>query len=510
MNSNNLSRRDKSRNTRPTSRYSDPAVLLFAAIVAAATFIVFLPALSNQFVNWDDYETLVDNPHYRGLGWPNLRWMFTTFHMGHYQPLSWLTFALDYVIWGTNPFGYHLTNLVLHSANAVVFFFLARILLRRVFKLADDTSPILINLSAGLAALLFSIHPLRVESVVWATERWDFLSGLFFLLTVYGYVRAQTYTEKSRRLWSAVTFVSFILSLLAKASAITLPVVLLLIDVYPLRRLEGNWRSWTTPEAKKIFWEKMPFAILAGIFALFAILAQQSAGALRPVQQYFFSYRVGQAFYGVIFYLWKSILPFNLSPLYELPYDFDAWMPLFLFCGAAAAAISVALYALRRRWPGALAAWICYLLLLAPVAGIAQSGPQLVADRYSYFSCMSWAVLLGGVFYYFRGSLVARSLDRSIIVAAPLSLVLVILAMMSWRQSEIWRDTKSLWNHVIAVAPESSYAHYNLGRLLEDDGQFVEALERYRRALVSNPLIADAHYNLARLLAKQNQLDEAA
>src|SRR4030095_12872355 len=314
MNSNNLSQRKKSRNALQTNVSHDLAGLLIALIVAIATFVVFLPSLSNQFVNWDDYETLVDNPHYRGLSWGHVRWMFTTFHMGHYQPLSWLTLGLDYLLWGTNPFGYHLTNLVLQSANAVVFFFLARLLLKRAFKLANDKSNIHLDLAAGLAALLFSIHPLRVESVVWATERRDVLSGLFFLMTLYGYVRSHTdANEKSRRSWVALSLGAFVLSLGAKASAITLPLVLVLIDIYPLRRLRGAWRSWPKPQAIKILWEKLPFAVLAIVLAIIAIFAQQSAGALRPVQQYFISYRVGQALYGIIFYLWKSILPFNLS-----------------------------------------------------------------------------------------------------------------------------------------------------------------------------------------------------
>ena len=485
---------------------------ILTLIIAFVSFLVFLPALSNQFVNWDDYETLVDNPHYRGLSWSHVRWMFTTFHMGHYQPLSWLTLGLDYLLWGTNPFGYHLTNLFLHSANAVFFFFLARLLLKRAFKLANDKSNIRLDLAAGLAALLFSIHPLRVESVVWATERRDVLSGLFFLLTLYCYVRSHTdANEKSRRSWVAFSLTAFMLSLSAKASAITLPLVLLLLDVYPLRRVAGTWRSWFTPEAKKILWEKLPFAVPAIIFAIIAIFAQQSATALRPVQQYFISYRVEQAFYGIVFYLWKSIIPLNLSPLYELPYDFDVWTGLFLFCAAAVLAISAALYLLRRRWPAVLAAWVCYLVVLAPVAGIAQSGPQLVADRYSYFSCMSWAVLLAGAFFYLLNSLDARHGGQSVLIAAlPVpGLVMMIFAFLTWKQTEVWRDTRSLWNHVIAVAPQSSVAYYNLARIVENEGKLAKGVELYRQALSNNPLNADAHYNLARLLTKQGEQNEA-
>ena len=485
---------------------------ILAAVIALLSFVVFLPGLSNEFVNWDDYETLVNNPQYRGFGWSQLGWMFTTFHMGHYQPLSWLTFAFDYWLWGMNPLGYHLTNLVLHSVNAVVFFFLGRRLLSYAVRLTNDRNELYINLSAGLAALFFSVHPLRVESVVWVTERRDVLSGLFFLLTLYGYVRAHANADgKSRPSWLAFSLTAFVFSLSAKASAITLPLVLLLFDVYPLHRLAGTWRSWFTPDAKKILWEKLPFALLAILFAIIAIFAQQSAGALRPVQQYSISYRVGQAVYGIIFYLWKSIIPLNLSPLYELPYDFEVWVGIFLFCAGAVLAISAALFLLRRRWPAVLAAWVFYLIVLAPVAGIAQSGPQLVADRYSYFSCMSWAVLLGGGFLYLLNSLDARLGRHSVLIAAlPVpGVVLIILVFLTWMQTQVWHDTRSLWNHVIAVAPESSVAYYNLGRIAENEGQLAEGLELYRRALRNNPLNADAHYNLARLLAKQGEQSEA-
>ncbi|HVO93543.1 MAG TPA: hypothetical protein VMT22_11915, partial [Terriglobales bacterium] len=258
-------------------------------------------------MDWDDYETLLNNIHFRGLGWPELRWMFTTFHMGHYQPLSWLTFSLDYLIWGMNPVGYHLTNLILHAANAAVFFFLCRQIFIVSLPFPASEPGHGIDLAAAVAALLFSIHPLRVESVAWATERRDGLSGLFFLIMLYAYFRASaSAANRSHRGWLLISISAFVLSLLAKATAITAPAVLLLLDLYPLRRLSGPWRSWFGPGGRQILWEKVPFALFALLFGALAIVAQHEAGALRPVQQYFFSYRLGQAFYGVMFYLWKS------------------------------------------------------------------------------------------------------------------------------------------------------------------------------------------------------------
>jgi tetratricopeptide (TPR) repeat protein len=486
------------------------AVSLAAPVlVALFSLVAFLPALGNQFVNWDDYETLVDNPRYRGLSPSHLGWMFTTFHMGHYQPLSWLTFALDYLVWGTDPFGYHLTNLILHAANAVSFFYLARLLLARALPVVDGAAWRL-ALGAALAALFFSLHPLRVESVVWATERRDVLSGLFYFLALYAYVRVATADQdRVRRLTLSVLF--YALSLLAKGTAMTLPVVLLLLDVYPLRRLPGTLSAWGKPDYRPIFWEKLPYFALAGVFAVVALLAQQVTGALRPVEQYFISYRLGQVSYAPYFYLWKTLVPVELSPLYELPYDFDAWMPFFYLCGLAALAMTAVFYFLRHRWPALLASWLYYLVLLAPVAGLAQSGPQLVADRYSYLSCLSWALLLGGGIHYLLFSDGGGKIHRvkRYGTASAAVVALVALGWMSWQQSKVWRDTTTLWRRVIAVAPQSSIAYFNLGRMHEDQGNFAEGLAHYRRALEINPLNADAHYNLARLLAKRGERDEA-
>lgn len=162
--------------------------LLVPVLIALITFAAFLPTLQNQFVNWDDAENFLDNPHYRGLGWTHLRWMWTT-HLGHYIPLTWMTLGLDYLLWGMNPFGYHLTSLLLHAANAVVFFFVVRRILTLALPSPSERRHAL-AVAAGVAALLFAIHPLRVESVAWVTERRDVLSGLFYLLTILMYLRA--------------------------------------------------------------------------------------------------------------------------------------------------------------------------------------------------------------------------------------------------------------------------------------------------------------------------------
>src|SRR2546426_882330 len=235
------------------------ACWLVPVLITLVTFTAFLPALQNRFVTWDDEKNFLDNPHYRGLGWTQLRWMWTT-HLGHYIPLTWMTLGLDYLLWGMNPLGYHLTNLLLHAANAVVFFFVVRRLLTRALPSPAERGHAL-TVSAGFASLVFAIHPLRVESVAWVTERRDVLSGLFYLVTILLYLRASERGERGRG-WYWGTVGLFACALLSKAMAVSVPVVLLILDVYPLRRLGGSTGWWSEP-ARRVYVEKIPFVLLA-------------------------------------------------------------------------------------------------------------------------------------------------------------------------------------------------------------------------------------------------------
>ncbi len=254
-------------------------------LLGLASFAVFFPALSNQFVNWDDDLMLVDNPYYRGLGWVQLRWMFTTFHNGHFQPLSWITLGFDYLLWGMDPFGYHLTNIILHSINTILFYFVCRLLLSKISASALKEASWPLAASAALAAIFFALHPLRVESVVWATERRDVLSGSFFLAAIYFYLRAHesaASSSKSRPRWFALAIAAQMLSLMAKATAITLPLILVILDIYPLQRLRGTVRGWFGADSRPVLVEKSPFLLLSLIFGLAALWAQHVSGALRP------------------------------------------------------------------------------------------------------------------------------------------------------------------------------------------------------------------------------------
>src|SRR5437899_986658 len=471
---------------------------LVPVLIALVTFAAFLPTLNNQFVDWDDQRNFLENPHYRGLAWTHLRWMWTT-HLGHYIPLTWMTLGLDYLLWGMNPVGYHLTSLLLHAANAVVFFFVVRRILTRALPSLSERGHAL-AVSAGFAALVFAIHPLRVESVAWVTERRDVLSGLFYLVTILVYLRACEGEKRGRR-WYWLAVATFVCALLSKAIVVNLPIVLLILDVYPLRRL-GGAVGWWSEAARRIYIEKIPFVLLAAAASAIAIMAQLSHHTMVSVVQLSALGRLAVSVYGVSFYLWKTVAPVSLSPLYELPPTVSPWAPPFLLSYGLVVAITAIALAFRRRVPGLPAALLAYVVILLPVLGLFQSGPQIAADRYTYLAGLGWALLTGA------GLLSCWRTKRFLIPGCAVCVV-VGLGVLTWNQVQIWHDSERLWTHVLAIDPQSSIAENNLGIVRADQKKRAEAIEHYQRALQIRPEYAQAHYNLGVALAQQGKPAEA-
>jgi Tfp pilus assembly protein PilF len=477
---------------------------VFPLIVVSLTLVTFWPALSSDFVNWDDPDNLTENPFYRGLGWSELRWMWTTTLMGVYIPLTWMTFGLDYLVWGTNPVGYHLTSLLLHTANAGLVYLMARRLLS--LSLDDPPAPDLrVRLGAAFAALLFGVHPLRVESVAWATERRDVLCALFFLASILAYLRHARSEEAGRwHRWCWISLGLFIAAVLSKAIAVTLPAVLVVLDVYPLRRLGARPRSWLESTGPRVLSEKIPFVLVSAAGSVVAVLANR--GNLSSLGELGVLERVAVCVYSLGFYLWKTIAPVHLAPLYELrtPVDLTAW-PFLL---SAAVVMAITLFAVlgRHRWPGVGTAWVCSLIMFAPVLGIAQNGPQVAADRYTYLPTLPWAVLAGGAL-----ARVARAtgLTRQVVARLALPVTAIAgLAVLASVHTLTWRSSERLWTHALAVAP-SSIAHYNLGVVLDGQGLWDQAVEHYRQALAIKPDFAEAHYNWGVVLSRQGHADAA-
>jgi tetratricopeptide (TPR) repeat protein len=424
-----------------------PAALLFLLVC-----FCFAGILRNSFV-WDDRLLVVGTKGFRGWDLRHLSWMFTTFTASNYVPLAWLSYAADYSFWRLDPFGYHLTNLLLHALNAVLFFGLSARLLRLAFPDAERVS-----LAAGafLAALLFAVHPLRVESVSWVSQRRDLLSGLFFLATLRLYV-------DGRRLAAAGAFV---LAALSKPSVVPLPIVLLILDHYPLRR-KFSWR---------LVFEKMSFLLIAAGAAFLAIRAQAVTGNLVPLSQYGLSSRLAGAVYGLGFYLSKTVVPSGLSALYPLPerlglLEPPVWQGLFVLAVAAGG----------MRWlkvPGRAAAalWAYYLVMLLPVLGFLQNGPQLTALRYSYLPCLGWALLAGAA------AVSARPAWRRWAVAG-LALAAGANIPLVQAQVRLCRDDVSLWSSVVARYPDSFNANLNLADGLIRAGEPRAAVPYAREAL---------------------------
>lgn len=442
-----------------------------AVVVAAVTVVCFSPSLQNGFVNWDDPDNFLNNQNYRGLSPDHIKWMFTDLR-GHYIPLTWLTLGLDYEIWGMKPKGYHLTSLLFHGFNALLFFFLTAGILR---KAAGSNGAVPVA-AAAAGALFFAIHPLRVESVVWITERRDVVAGFFVLLTLIAYLRMQERPRGSRPYvrWLAVSLFCFACSLLSKAIGMTLPALLLVLDAYPLRRLS---RATLRP----VLIEKIPYALLSVGAVLLVLSAQQEAGAINTETPLIST--LMQPGFRVCFYVWKTVAPVALSPLYMYNPTEVLADPSYALCAVAAAVgVTVGLWRLRRRWPAAAAAWFGYLILIAPMLGIPQIGPHYAADRNTYLACMPFALLFAALLARRRGGHLA-----SAAIGLSALALLTALGALSYRQTRVWKDSMTLWNHALSVDPDNPFAYNQRGRAWEEQGEYQRAAADYTEAHEREP-----------------------
>ncbi|MCX5795677.1 MAG: tetratricopeptide repeat protein [Elusimicrobia bacterium] len=503
---------------------------LLAALLAALVAAVFSPALNNGFVNWDDTLYIRGNFDFRGLDWGHLRWMFTTLYGGLYQPLYWLSLALDYALWGLDPFGYHLSNLLIHAANAAVFFAVAASLLERIAPPPSPTAAPRWPLLAGAAfsALVFALHPLRVESVAWVSERRDVLSAFFYLLSILAYLRGADRASGAGGWWRGQgwALLWFAAALLSKALALSLPLVLILLDIYPLRRLPPAPGRWGEPGTRPVWLEKLPFLLLAAAAGSLATRAHGMAGSTPlPLQSWGLMPRACQACYGMVFYLGKTLWPAGLCAFHELP------LPLLLrtwpywACAALVCALTAAAVRAWRRWPAGLLLWVFYGASLAPVIGLVRmtNTTLAAADRWTYLACLGWAVG--------AGALLERLLrrDRPLVRAAALSLaaaLLIVLSALTVRQLRVWKDSISLWSAVLAVYPDSTFArdtlrqaltykdspaqrYNNMGADLAGQGRLAEAELAFSQSLRADPNLALTHTNMGLCLLREGRLAEA-
>jgi Flp pilus assembly protein TadD len=479
---------------------------LLPLLIFLVTGATFLPALHGEFLNWDDSVNFVANPHYRGLGWPQVEWMFTTTLMGHYIPLTWLSFGLNFVLGGMSPWGYHAVTLVLHAANAMVVYLIARRLLAAGGGALAGHAPGPVLLGGAFAALVFGVHPLRVESVAWITERRDVLCGLFFLLAILAYLKGIERGDEGPA-WRALSLAAFGAALLSKAAAMPLPAVLLVLDLYPLRRHGVGWR--------RLVVEKLPYAALAAATAVVALIALPRGTAVTSYESYGVAARIGMVAYSLVFYPIKLVLPIRLSPMYELPARVDLMSWPFLPALLGVVVVTAALVRWRTRAPAGLVAWTYSALMVLPVSGVVHAGSQLVNDRYSYLSGIGFAVLAGaGVCWVLRLREQGRASRATVsVLAAGAALGVLALALAAWGQTHVWRDSETLWRWAVEMDSACSLCHGNLGAAITGTelglARLDEAEAHLRRAITLRPDNPIPYFNLGTLLSVRARYGEA-
>jgi Flp pilus assembly protein TadD len=485
----------------PTGDETNRLARLLPVLAAILTFVAFLPSLQAGFVNWDDEATFLTNTAYRGLGWAQLRWMLTTTFLGHWSPLAWLSWGLNYAAGGLDPWGYHLGNLLLHSANVALVWLIARRLLAVGSGESLGSPPIAAG--ATIAALIWGLHPLRAEAVAWASARREVLCGLFYLLAALAYLRGVAGAARIDRRWWGLSLVAFAAALSSKSIATTLPLSLLLLDVYPLRRRGLGW--WV------LLGEKLPYAVLAAAAGLVALVARQTGGNITAYAQYGTDARLAVAAHSVWFSFWKLFWPVGLSPMYELPLRVDLGQARFLGAGLGVAALTVALVLLRRRWPAGLAAWIQSVIALLPVSGLVHSGSQLTADRYSYLSSLGFAVLAGAGLVWALPRVARAPARRWLrpLVWGSAALAVAALAVATRAQTAVWKDSETLWRRAVVVEPSCSLCESNLGRVVARPGRFAEAETHVQRAIALRPDRPGPHENLGTMMLAQGRDGEA-
>lgn len=452
-------------------RNDDIRPLLAAAFIAAvASFLVYAPSLSNGFVGLDDPGYVYRNPRIRGF---DLVWAFTTPVIGTWCPLTLLSFALDYAVWGLSPFGYHLTNTLLHAANA----FMVALLAGRLARGAPRLRLFLFALSSGI---LFGLHPIRAESVAWVSERKDVLSAFFFLASVHlyvGYARAQ----KGAAAWYSLTLLFFVLSLLSKAMAVTMPVVLFILDYYPLGRLSRACLG-------KAVLEKVPFAAISAMVSAVSVWAQAKGSAIASLEALSVAERLHLAVRGYVFYLYKYIIPAGLAPFH--PRDFSLGLGAgFAAYAAALAVLTAGAIALGRRYRAWSVAWAFYAVTLLPVIGLVSIGKHAAADRYMYIPGMGLAMLASAAFFLCRDKKALTALAAAAVAAS------LALGALTVRQSLFWKDSVTLWTRQVEAYPEHAIGYMNRGTAYGQAGDIQGAIADLTRAVELNPSLAVAWYN---------------
>lgn len=466
--------------------------ILIGVLLIVATLGVYWNVLTFSFINLDDPDYVSYNSRVQdGLSLQNVTWAFTTVELGTWHPLTWLSLMLDYRLYHLNAGGYHCTNLILHIASTLLLFISLK-------RMTNARWP------SAFVAALFALHPLHVESVAWVSERKDVLSAFFWMLTISAYAY---YAERSSRARYALILVSYTLGLMSKPMLVTLPLVLLLLDYWPLNRYPSSSDTGSekntinTQKGLSLLTEKLPLFFLSFVFSLLAYYSQSRSGAITPISV---ELRISNAVVSYTRYLGKTIWPQDLAVFYPSTGTWTLWetsLPLSLII----AVIFLCLMGFRR-YPYLMVGWLWYVVTLAPVSGIIQIGYQSLADRYTY-------IPLIGIFIMFTwGSIdVLKRQSYSIQRVIPLyAIILFVLMLVTCIQVQYWKDSKRLFTHALEVTHDNFVANGSLGLAYLDTGDLARADYYLREALRINPRYAVAYQNLGRIDYRLKKWDAAA
>jgi protein O-mannosyl-transferase len=442
------------------------SLLLLAGVIA-----FYSPVTQNDFISYDDVAYIVENPQVQaGATWETVKWAFSTNYEANWHPLTWISHALDREVFGTNPAGPHWENVVLHALNAVLLFWLLQYATGFRWR-------------SLMVAALFALHPINVESVAWAAERKNVLSMLFFLLALYAYI---WYTRKPALGRYAAVAGFFVLSLMAKPQAVTLPFLLLLLDYWPLARFGNEADATRRGKRSKsrfglLLWEKVPLFALSVVSSIVTMIAQSAGGAVKDLSVFGLSLRVETAVISYVRYLGKFLWPSKLVALYPHPTQLP---PAWQIGGAVLLLAAITVLCVRAREKKYLAVgWFWFLGSLVPMIGLVQVGAQAMADRYAYLSFIGLFVMV-----VWLAADCAKALRvSSRWLAVPAALCLLVLGVLTYHQVGYWHDTESFWNRTLALTENNYGAHRDLAGFLHKHGRNEESAAHLRAALTINP-----------------------
>jgi tetratricopeptide (TPR) repeat protein len=456
--------------------------LIYVAL-AAVTFIFFTQACRNGFVGYDDPYYVTNNPHVKsGISPDSVKWAFTTTQTANWYPLTWLSYMLDSQLFGLNAVWYHLTNVLFHTANTLLLFWILKRMTGAIW-------------AGAFVAAVFALHPLRVESVAWIAERKDVLSGFFGMLTIVFYIR---YTERHSIRRYLLVFLIFGLGLMTKSMLVTLPFVLLLLDYWPLERFKWGHRG----QARRLIIEKVPLLVLSAASSAATYIIQHCSCAMELGESYPLNIRISNAAVSYIAYIGKLIYPSGLAVLYPYPRD---GLPLWQVTVSilVLAVISAAVIYSAKGY--LITGWFWYIGTLVPVIGLVQIGSQMMADRYTYLPSI-------GIFIMFAwgiNELISRWRCRKIIIGICACIVLAALSICTVLQQRYWRSDSVLYAHAVSVTKNNYIMICNYGITLSEEGRDNEALEQFDKSVHINPDYFYAYHGFGTVFLKQGKYAEA-